>query len=194
MITQNLIIKSKDERYYILGVDDSLLDLRSKSLVDLPLKLPMIIKPKEYSKNKLGGYLLNDVNYSEDLIIKKYNIKNKSLISDENIIYNMINNISSTPYKINTELFDYILMNKHNLLINPDESSKYENIKKKSKYQQSKYNSHISKLNLQEIIIGLAEFWGGTYTLTHISKCLFMKRDQNFVLIIFCFLFTNIYL
>jgi DNA-directed RNA polymerase len=153
MLTLELKGIGKQHRYNVLQLFDKTLrsEKTNADRFNIPSKLPMICKPMSYTRIRLGGYLLNDVNYSEDLIIKKYNIKNKSLISAENIIYNMINNISSTPYKINTELFDYILMNKHNLLINPDESSKYENIKKKSKYQQSKYNSHISKLNLQEL-------------------------------------------
>ena len=71
----------------------------------------------------------------------------------------MVNNISSTPYKINTELLDYILTNKHGLLIDPSKPSIYENIEKRNKYQQAKYSSHISKLNLQETILGIAEFY-----------------------------------
>ena len=108
MVKSELIIKSKDQKYYILTVNKDLLDIRSKSMIYFPLKLPMIVKPNEYGNNKLGGYLLNDVKYSEQLIIKKNIIKNKSFIKNDNVIYNMINNINSTPYKINTELIDYI--------------------------------------------------------------------------------------
>ena len=71
----------------------------------------------------------------------------------------MINSISSIPYKINTELLNYILTSKQDLLIDNTKPSKYENIEKKTKYQKAKHSSHISKLNLQETIIGLAEFY-----------------------------------
>jgi hypothetical protein len=45
----------------------------------LPLKLPMIVKPKPYDKDKtLGGYLLNDVSNVTDFIIKKHNVLSHS--------------------------------------------------------------------------------------------------------------------
>ena len=158
MVKSELIIKYKDEKYYILTVDNKLLDVRSKYMVDFPFKLPMIAKPKDFSKKSLGGYLLNNVKYSEELIIHKDIIKNKSLIKHGNVIYDMVNKISSTLYKINNELLDYILVNKHSLLMDPDEPSKYANIEKRNKHQQAKHSSHIRKINLQETILGIAEF------------------------------------
>lgn len=159
MVTSVLIIKSKEERYYTLTVDKKLLDIREKSLIDFPLRLPMLVEPKPYDKGVLGGYLLNDVNYKQELIIHKSIFKDKSVVKDDNVIYNMVNNIGSTPYKINTELLDYILTDKHGLLLDPNKPSIYENIEKKSKQQQSKYSSEISKLNLQETILGIADFY-----------------------------------
>lgn len=159
MIKNVLITKSKEEKYYILAADNKLLSSGSKFILDLPLKLPMIVKPKPYNNNVLGGYLLNYINYREQLIIPKNIIKDKSFVKEDNLIYNMINNISCIPYKINKELLDFILTSKHDLLIYPNEPSKYENIENKTKYQQGKHKSHISKLNLQETIIGLAEFY-----------------------------------
>ena len=159
MVQNDLTTISYNERIYILSVDDKLSDLKSKSMLDFPLKLPMIVEPKKYDKENLGGYLLNNVKYSDELIIHKDIIKDKSLIKDDNVIYDMVNRISSTPYKINNELLDYILNNKHNLLMDPDEPSIYENIENKSKHQRAKHSSYISKINLQETILGIAEFF-----------------------------------
>lgn len=159
MYLPRTFIKSKEEKYYILTVDKTLSEIGIKSIRDFPLKLPMIVKPKPHNNNILGGYLLNDVYYKEELIIHKNIIKNKSVIKEDNIIYNMINEISSIPYRINTDLLDYILTNKHDLLIDADKPSKYENIENRTKYQQSKHNSYISKLILQEIILGIADFF-----------------------------------
>ena len=36
-----------------------------QSVINLPVKLPMICPPKSYEHNKLGGYLLNDEKFSE---------------------------------------------------------------------------------------------------------------------------------
>ena len=41
------------------------------SIVNLPLKLPMICPPKPYDANRLGGYLLNDEKFSEQLFVEK---------------------------------------------------------------------------------------------------------------------------
>ena len=65
MVINKLITKSKEEKYYILTVDKNLANIHSKSILNLPLKLPMIVKPKPFDNNILGGYLLNDINYKE---------------------------------------------------------------------------------------------------------------------------------
>lgn len=136
MVTSILIIRSKDEKYCILKVDKKLSKIGD--IIDFPLKLPMIVKPKPH--NILVGYLLNDVYYRQDLIINKNIINDKSVIKDDNVFYNMINEINSIPY--NTDLLDYILTNKHDLWMDPYKPSKYENIENRSKYQQSKYSCH----------------------------------------------------
>ncbi len=130
-------------------------------IITLPTKLPMIVSPKPYSKNIQGGYLLNNDQFSEDLFIEKKGYGVKSQLSDNTYIYDMINKINNTPFKINTVLLDYITNNweKHNLLINPKIKHKYEDIEKKTKYQRSVYNSHVSKVILQETILGIVQFY-----------------------------------
>jgi DNA-directed RNA polymerase len=73
----------------------------------------------------------------------------------------MINQINSTPFKINTVLLDYIMNNweRHNLLFDPKVKHKFEDIEKRTKYQNGVYNSHISKIILQETILGIAQFF-----------------------------------
>lgn len=69
----------------------------------------------------MGGYLLNDENYSEDLLIEKKAYGVSSELSENNRIYHMVNNISSSSFKIKTELLDYLNGDgiKHNMLIDP---------------------------------------------------------------------------
>ena len=68
------------------------------NLINISYKIPMIVKPKNYSrdlntsKDKLGGFLLNDLEYVQPLIIKNFELKEQSIIGDENIIFNIINN------------------------------------------------------------------------------------------------------
>jgi DNA-directed RNA polymerase len=160
LIKSELVIRSKDEKFYILIVDSKLLNFNDKSMIDFPLKLPMLVKPKEYSKTKVGGYLLNDVNYHEELIINKSIIKYKTSVEEDNSVYDFVNRITATPFKINVELLEYIILNKHNLLLDPRKPHKFEDLDKRTKYQQTLYSSYKSKVNLQETILGLAEFYG----------------------------------
>ena len=73
----------------------------------------------------------------------------------------MVNKISSTPFKINQPLLDYINSEgaKHNLLIDPYTKHKFEDLNKRTKYQQGVFSSHNSKVVLQETILGIAEFY-----------------------------------
>lgn len=58
-----------------------------------PLNLPMIVKPKPYSKSGFGGYLLNNVKYSYKLIGGKIGYDVPSKVVDENIIYEVANDV-----------------------------------------------------------------------------------------------------
>ena len=142
---------SRDANGVMLHVDENLLHVSSESILNLPLNLPMIVKPKNLSKGVLGGYLFNDHRYSERLDLNRHT----PLIKRDSI-YDMINIINSVPYKINTQLLDYILINKHNLLIGQDKNLESNS---KSTYQQVKYSSYLIKLNLQQTILGLAEHY-----------------------------------
>jgi hypothetical protein len=68
MVKKKLIKKSAKESNQILEVIGKDFGLKTNERVmALPTKLPMIVKPKEYKKGVLGGYLLNDEKFSESL-------------------------------------------------------------------------------------------------------------------------------
>ena len=160
LVYHDVVTVSKDVKYQKYFPHPNI-DIRTERIMlDFPLKLPMIVPPKPYSKGILGGYLLNDVKYNEELIIYNRVSKDRSFVENKNVIYNMINSISSTPYKINLQLLDYLSVDKHKLLLDKNEPSKYEGIKKKTNYQKAKHSGYVSKIVLQETILGIAEFFG----------------------------------
>ena len=72
MLERKLIKVGKDNDQYILIVkDERLINRKEISIVNFPNKLPMFVKPKDYTHDELGGYLLNDVRYSEEIVIDK---------------------------------------------------------------------------------------------------------------------------
>ena len=159
------LIKTPDNEhpYYAIQIKDkSLMSWNvTQSIINLPIKLPMICPPKPYGPNMLGGYLLNDEKFSDKLLVDKQAYALTSTLSVDNKIYSLVNNISNIPFKINQDLLDYINNEgiKHNLLIDPYAKHKFEDLNKTTRYQQSVYASHNSKVILQETILGISEFY-----------------------------------
>jgi len=89
MIEIKVINNSYDNSISVLRLADEVSKLldRKNPIISLPINLPMIVKPKSYSPNDLGGYLLNDIEYDENLIRGKLGYNIPSSIHDENIIY-----------------------------------------------------------------------------------------------------------
>lgn len=132
--------------------DTKLLSKRDKqNIINLPTKLPMIVKPKLYNKNSIGGYLLNDEEFAEPLLIEKKGYGVNSVVEEQNKIYDMINGMNSIGFKVNTEFLSYISDNwvKHDLLLDPSIEHEYASYEKRSKSQQSEYESYNSKVILQ---------------------------------------------
>jgi len=121
----------------------------------------MIVPPKKYTNTNGGGYLLNDVAFSEGLFIEKKAYSMNSELSEKNFVYKMINNLSSTPFKINTALLDYITKNnnKFNLLLDSSVEHEYANMSKRTKIQDNIYKSYNSKVILQETILEIVNFF-----------------------------------
>ena len=73
----------------------------------------MICKPKPHVKNdkngkySLGGYLLNDEMFTDEIILENYELKERSKIQSSNILYEVVDNLNSVGFKINTNLSVY---------------------------------------------------------------------------------------
>ncbi|KZV77888.1 DNA/RNA polymerase, partial [Exidia glandulosa HHB12029] len=110
----------------------------------------------------LGGFLLNDIEYSLPLIIKNSELKEQSIINDVNIIFDTVNNLSSVAYKINTDVLEFILEKgiEYDLIIDPDFKHPIEikknNHQKLTISENKSLDSFLSKKQLEMNILGLA--------------------------------------
>ncbi len=68
-----------------------------------PLKFPMIVPPKEYNNKEVGGYLLNDVEYVEEMFTDKKQSKWGSELAPDNKLFYLLNKSGSTPFKVNKD-------------------------------------------------------------------------------------------
>jgi DNA-directed RNA polymerase len=165
------------QEYVLKTVDNELLNLEKKTQIfTIPTKLPMVCVPKPYTNKMLGGYLLNNDRYEEKLFITKKGYGKPSEISEENDIYNLVNTISSTPFKINKDLLNYINYNgiKQNLIVDPNTKHPYEELPTLKPSQKNKLASFKSKIILQETVLGIADFY------SNFSKIYFPVRlDQR---------------
>lgn len=129
---------SRTRSHSILVVPDKIRNVVGKgdSYV-LPFRLPMIVEPAPSSRNKLGGYLLNDEEENEIFITPKHAYKIESTLDNKNIVYDMMNKINKTPYLINTKVFDFLLENWEDfgLLISEVEKYKSGYLDKRNKAQ-----------------------------------------------------------
>ncbi len=158
-------LKKINEKNNILVPTKLLTDVMSKSIIyNLPSKLPMIVKPKLYIKTeteeKLGGYLLNDELSTDQIFIKNRFYKKQSEIKEKNIVYSLVNNISSVGYKINKDVLDFIMSEYRpyyeNQLIYDDYIHPLLNKTKLTQKDRLTLDSFNSKKELQNNILGLA--------------------------------------
>nr|YP_010130216.1 DNA-directed RNA polymerase [Clavaria fumosa]QPZ51118.1 DNA-directed RNA polymerase [Clavaria fumosa] len=163
---------SKTEKHNVLIVGSKLEKIAIKDnlpILYLPTKIPMIVTPKLYSRkiedNKeteiLGGYLLNDQEYTDNLIKQKWDMNIETILLKNNTIYNMVNNINSVSYKINIKVLDFIKSNykKYNLLIDKDFIHPLS-LKTKLKYNEKiELESFLSIKDLEQNILGLANIF-----------------------------------
>lgn len=161
----------------ILILDNQLSKLMPVStmpILTLPVKLPMICPPKKYlnketsSVNEYGGFLLNNVQYTEPLVIDNNLLKNNTELETKNIVYEMVDNISSVPFSVNTDVLDFIITNnkKYNLYtdhadIHPLASK--EKLKLKERKELDSFNSkkllELEILNIANIFRSRLKFY-----------------------------------
>lgn len=163
-------IDTKEKRNYILPSPAiiKILNLtKDYSIKHLPLRIPMIVKPKLYGRIKnvegkvkevLGGYLLNDEKFTDSIIIPNWELKKSSVIKDNNVVYNLVNNLNSVGFKINKDMLNFldVYADEYNLLLPPITQQVKSRI---SKSEYNKLESYVSKLDLQENILGLARVY-----------------------------------
>lgn len=138
------------------------------NLLDISYKIPMLVKPKKYGrdlktgKDILGGFLLNDKEFVSPLIIKNSELKQQSVINTNNNIFDLVNNISSVAYKINTQVLDFIFEKglDFDLFIDPNFihplQIKKEKGNKLTLLETKKLASFLSRKQLEMNILGLA--------------------------------------
>jgi hypothetical protein len=133
----------------------------------------MIVKPNNYSmyfkdgvrKEVLGGYLLNNERYTYQLIIDKWIFGKPSLIQDENIMYYLVNNISSVGYKVNKDVYNFLTVYgmRYNLLMNSENKHPLMSKQNFTKVEHIELSSYLSKMELQENILGTAEVFSNVH-------------------------------
>jgi hypothetical protein len=121
LVKQSLKVWSKTEKVNILVPGSKLEKLipNSESLrpnLTAPDKLPMIVKPKLYEMKdnnyiQLGVYLLNDIAYTDGIILTNWELKRETTIASNNKIVDFVNNINSLAFRINQNVLDFIIKN-----------------------------------------------------------------------------------
>ena len=159
LVINKLIRTGKQQNSIIVGskVVQDILGNTVKP-ISIPLNLPMIVKPKKYGVRKLGGYLKNNIDYVEELFTNKQSQKGKSNVSSSSDLYDILNKMMQTPFKINVDLLDYLINynHKHNLLIDLNKEHKYSKLYKRTKSQEKEYQVFTSEKLLQNYILRIA--------------------------------------
>lgn len=142
-----------DQKLFAITKDDA--------IRHTPLKFPMIVPPKEYGQQKLGGYLLNDSYYADELMTQKQSNKESSYIlnTPDNLVYHLVNNVSKTPFKINTVLLDYLHSDKGSGLLIQEDQTKVRDSKKLTGSSLKEYHKINSQYAHQQYILHIADLY-----------------------------------
>lgn len=168
LIHSEILVLEQDQKSHHFVANTDILENIGKyiNISNSFSKIPMIVKPKDYGKEKgqekLGGYILNDQEYFDPLIIKNHELKDQSIIADDNIVYDTVNNLSSVAYKINTPVLNFVLNKglEYELYIDPNFTHELELKKQKGLkltiFEKKKLSAFLSRKQLEMNILGLA--------------------------------------
>ena len=121
-LVSNIVkVLGRDEKQSILVVGSELKNLlpnlSTSSVIEIiKKKIPMVTKPNLYKLGngdylEFGGYLLNGIEYTDKIILSNWELSSESKLLDKNKICDMVNKISSVPFKINEKVLDFIFLN-----------------------------------------------------------------------------------
>lgn len=187
MIENKIEYNDKKELVNIIRITDKVRStiITSSKVLTIPTKLPMISPPKHYTFNEkgdieLGGYLNNNVLYTSNLFIDKIGYRDTTKITKDNVILDLINGVSSVPYKINVDTLDYILLNgvEKGIITNINDkdvsSFNLNPYKKMTKKTSVQLRSKLSILQQEQYILNIAQAYSSA------SKIYFPVRlDQR---------------
>lgn len=89
-----------------------------RNLIVKPLSLPMVSRPLEWGKDKIGGHFLNTSNltFTEKMIKGSEQHSHTMEIGENNIIYEIINKLNSQIFRMNNELLDFFSTEKGKMM------------------------------------------------------------------------------
>ena len=90
---------------YMLKYTDEHLDKLEEEFQIRPMLMPMLCPPGEWAKNKFGGYLSNNIMKEGFTIGTKVH---QHKFSNEEIIYETLNNLNNIPFQVNNLLLNYL--------------------------------------------------------------------------------------
>ena len=172
LLINNSVKTDQNEYRGVLSPSKDVEITMPKGILTLPNNIPMIVKPSLYyienikkddeviRQEKLGGYLLNNECITNKIFIENPSLKVESSINNKNIIYDLVNNTSSIGFRINRDVYDYILGEGLEYLQDKladskkiDELSNKDNL---TSNETKELQAEKSKQLLQENIMGLA--------------------------------------
>lgn len=141
--------------------------------------LPMICTPKDYVMEKVnknytitdGGYLYNGIKYKNTIFYSKPGLKYKSVVTKDNLIVTSINNMMKTGYRIDHEIYNFIMKynNIGKFYINPEDIMNNSDIiefindraklRKKDEYKYIECESLLGSFRNESRILNIAKMF-----------------------------------